>query len=60
MNIKNLITVATAMMFAAGLLIWSKAGETECIYAIDEKDKMYLLYLTMQSSIIIFQEIHVL
>ena len=38
MNIKNLITVATAMMFAAGLLIWSKAGETECIYAID---KMY-------------------
>ena len=41
MNIKNLITVATAMMFAAGLLIWSKAGETECIYAIDEKDKMY-------------------
>lgn len=40
MNIKNLITVATAMMFAAGLLIWSKAGEIECIYAIDEKDKM--------------------
>ena len=41
MNIKNLITVATAMMFAAGLLIWSKAGETECIYAIDEKGIYY-------------------
>lgn len=27
MNIKNLITVATTMMFAAGLLIWSKVGE---------------------------------
>lgn len=44
MNIKNLITVATTMMFAAGLLIWSKVGEIECIYAIDEKDKMYWGY----------------
>ena len=54
MNIKNLITVATAMMFAAGLLIWSKAGETECIYAIDEKDKIirqdYFKYKNMPLS----------